>query len=287
MHLVQTKSILSSTNGMNIYRGCTHGCIYCDSRSLCYQMMHPFEDVAVKIQAPELLDQALERKRKPCMIATGSMSDPYLPLEKELCLMRRCLEVIRKHQFGVTVLTKSDLILRDMDLLMQIHNTSKCVVQMTLTVADDLLSSLLEPNVCTTTRRYEVLCALRDAGIPTIVWLCPVLPFLTDTKENVLRILEYCASACVKGVVCFGMGLTLRDGNREYFYRQLDRLFPGMKQHYCQVFGSAYEVSSLNHCALMAMFHEVCESYGMMHENDKIFAYLGKYERKETQLSLF
>lgn len=287
MHLVEAKTILSAQNGMNIYRGCTHGCIYCDSRSSCYQMDHAFENVAVKRNAPALLDDALRRKRKPCMIGTGSMSDPYLPLEQDMKLTRQCLEVISKHQFGVTLLTKSDMILRDMDLLNQIHDYSKCVVQMTLTVADDGLSNLLEPGVCSTTKRYETLCAFRDAGIPTVVWLSPILPFLTDTEANIRQILEYCVSANVCGVICFGMGMTLRDGNREYFYRQLDRKFPGLRTRYETAFGNSYEIISPNAGKLMQIFFDTCEKNGIMHRNDQIFSYLRQYEQKETQLSLF
>ena len=152
-----SKGILSAQNNMNIYRGCTHGCIYCDSRSTCYQMDHDFEDVAIKVNAPELLESALRRKRKPCMISTGAMSDPYLPLENNELLTRKCLEIITHYGFGLTIQTKSELILRDLDLLKQINEHSKCVVQLTLTTFDEELCQILEPNVCTTKRRFEVL----------------------------------------------------------------------------------------------------------------------------------
>ena len=137
MHYVKAKGLLSNNNGMNIYRGCEHGCIYCDSRSRCYNMNHAFEDIEVKINAPELLEQALKHKRKRCMIGTGSMSDPYMPLEKELKLTRKCLEIIDKYNFGFTLITKSDLVLRDLDLLKKINEKTKCVVQMTITTFDD------------------------------------------------------------------------------------------------------------------------------------------------------
>ena len=157
MHFVNVKGILSPKNGMNLYRGCTHGCIYCDSRSTCYQMQHGFTDVEVKRNAPELLEEALRKKRRPCMISTGAMSDPYNPCEEKLGLTRQCLEIIRRHGFGVTVLTKSDLILRDISILEAISRETKCVVQMTLTTYHEDLCRILEPNVCTTRRRYEVL----------------------------------------------------------------------------------------------------------------------------------
>ena len=181
MHFTEAKSILSAQNGMNIYRGCTHGCIYCDARSTCYQMDHVFEDIEVKINAPELLEQALRKKRKKCMIGTGAMSDPYLHLEKELQLTRRCLELIDEYGFGLAIQTKSDMILRDLDLLKRINQKTKCVVQMTLTTYDEKLCRILEPHVCTTARRIEVLNILKEEGIPTIVWMTPILPFINDT----------------------------------------------------------------------------------------------------------
>ena len=181
MHYVTAKTILSAKNGMNLYRGCQHGCIYCDSRSTCYQMDHPFEDIAVKENALELLEDALRRRRRPCMIGTGAMSDPYIPLETELRLTRRSLELMETYGFGVTLITKSDRVLRDLDILQRINEKTKAVVQMTLTTADEDLCRILEPGVCTTERRVEALKALHRAGIPTVVWLCPILPFLNDT----------------------------------------------------------------------------------------------------------
>ena len=286
-HFVKAKGILSSKNGMNLYRGCQHGCIYCDSRSLCYQMNHPFEDIEVKENAVELLEDALRRKRKKCMIGTGSMTDPYMPLEQKLGNMRRALEVIRCYGFGVTVLTKSDGILRDLDLLQSIHEQAKCVVQMTLTTYDEDLCKMLEPNVCTTARRFEVLKILRDAGIPTVVWMSPILPFLNDTPENIRGLLHMCTEAGVYGVVCFGMGLTLREGNREYFYSRLDRLFPGLKERYVRTYANQYEVSSPRSAELMELFHKICEERKIVHSNDRIFAYLSEFEEKNPQLSLF
>ncbi len=287
MHKTDARTLLSSRNGMNIYRGCQHGCIYCDSRSKCYQFTHDFEDIEVKQNAPELLGRALRSKRKRCMIGTGSMSDPYMPLEQDVQLMRQCLELIDRHAFGATVITKSELVLRDLDLYRSIHEQAKAVVQMTLTTYDEALCRILEPHVCTTGRRFEVLCRLRDNGIPTVVWLTPILPFLNDTRENLAGILKYCIQAGVKGIICFGMGLTLRDGNREYFYAALDRHFPGLKQRYQQTFGSAYVLESPNNDALMRLFHAVCEKYGIMHDNEQIFAYLQELPERYEQMTLF
>ncbi len=289
MHYVKAKGILSAKNGMNLYRGCTHGCIYCDSRSKCYHIDHVFEDIEVKENALELLESALRGKRQRCMIGTGSMTDPYIPLEMELGYVRKTLELIYKYGFGFTVQTKSDRILRDLDLLQQINQRTKCVVQMTLTTADEELCRKLEPNVSTTKERFEVLKKLRDAGIPTVVWLDPILPFINDTEENISGILDMCIEAKVYGIICFGMGLTLREGNREYFYKQLDRLFPGMKEKYIYTYGNQYEVNSPNNAGLMQLFHQKCDENGIVHDNKQIFTYLHTFEEKERveQLSLW
>lgn len=287
MHFVQAKSILSPKNGMNLYRGCQHGCIYCDARSLCYQINHPFEDIEVKENALPLLEQALRAKRKKCMIGTGAMSDPYMPLEEKLQLTRGALELIHRYGFGVAIQTKSCRILRDLELLKAINDQSKAVVQMTLTTYDERLCRMVEPNVSTTCQRAEALRKFRDAGIPTVVWLSPLLPWLNDTPENILGILEYCRGAGVKGIINFGMGLTLRDGDREYYYAALDRHFPGLKQRYIQTYGNAYELPSPNSQALWQLFHEKCEQYGIWHDNDRIFSYMMTFEEKEKQMSFF
>ncbi len=274
---------------MNLYRGCSHGCIYCDSRSQCYQMSHAFEDIEVKENALELLERALLSKRKRCMVGTGAMTDPYIPLEETLQMTRGALQIIAKHGFGVAIQTKSARILRDLDLLQNIHEKSKAVVQMTLTTQDDDLCRLLEPNVSVTSQRVAALKQFRDAGIPTVVWLCPILPFINDTKENVEGILQSCIEAEVKGVLCFNMGLTLREGNREYFYAQLDRHFPGMKERYIRSYGNAYELNSPRNAELMRLYHKICEKAGIMHDVREIFTYLHAFEEKENhlQMSLF
>ncbi len=289
MHEIRAKSILSSGNGINIYRGCTHGCIYCDSRSACYQMDHAFEDVAVKVNAPELLEDALRRRRRRCMIGTGSMCDPYLPLERETRLTRRCLEVIDRQGFGVSLLTKSDLVLRDLDLLRRINQTAKAVVCTTFTTFDEDLCRVLEPRVCTTRRRFETLKACREAGVHTGVWLCPILPFLNDTEENLRGLLEYCFAAGVEAIVNFGMGVTLREGDREYFYAQLDRHFPGMKERYIRAFGNRYECLSPNAPRLERIFREECRKRGVLWEAEAAMGWLMEFEDRQAgqQLDLF
>ena len=287
MHFVDAKGILSAQNGMNIYRGCTHGCIYCDSRSVCYQFTHPFEDIEVKRNAPELLEKALRSKRKHCMIGTGSMSDPYMHCEEDLQLMRKCLQVIDRYGFGVAVQTKSDRILRDIDLLESINQKAKAVVQMTLTTFDDDLCAILEPNVCNTKRRIEVLKEMQKRGIPTVVWMTPILPFINDTKENIDAILDACIDCGVKGIICFDMGLTLREGDREYFYAALDRHFPGLKEKYIGTYGNAYAVSSPRNQELMDLFRKKCRAHGIIDNPDGCFSYLHDLPEAYTQMSLF
>ncbi len=289
MHFVDARGILSARNGMNIYRGCTHGCIYCDSRSRCYGFTHPFEDIEVKRNAPALLEQKLRSKRKKCMIGTGAMCDPYLHCEEELRLTRACLEIIDRYGFGVSVLTKSDRILRDLDLLGSIQEKSKAVAQMTLTTWDDRLCRIIEPEVCVTSRRLEVLRTMKEAGIPTVVWMTPLLPFINDTKENLKGILEGCLEAGVKGILCFGMGLTLREGNREYFYQALDRHFPGLRREYQRRYGNAYELPSPRHRELQQIFEDTCAKAGILYRPEDIFAYLREFPENKgyTQLSLF
>lgn len=286
MHFVNAKGLLSNQNGMNIYRGCTHGCIYCDSRSRCYGFTHEFEDIEVKKNAPELLERALKSKRKRCMIGTGAMSDPYMHCEKELKLTRSCLELIDRYGYGLSILTKSDLILRDLDLLKSINRKAKCVVQMTLTTFDEQLCSIVEPMVCSTKRRAEVLNIMRDNGIPTVVWLSPLLPFINDTEKNLRGILNYCFEAQVKGILCFGMGLTLREGDREYYYAALDKHFPKLKERYNQSYGYAYELDSPNSGRLWRIFAAECKKYSLMYHMDEIFKYLRTLPEPE-QITLF
>lgn len=289
MHFVNAKGILSTKNGMNLYRGCSHGCIYCDSRSKCYHMEHDFEDIEIKANAIELLEKALKRKRTKCMLGTGSMTDPYIPLENEIGTVRKALSLAYQYGFGFTLITKSSRVLKDLDLLKSINAKTKCVVQMTLTTCNESLCKKLEPNVSTTRERFEVLKELHNAGIPTVVWLCPILPFINDTQENIIGILNYCIEAKVYGIICFGMGMTLREGSREYFYKQLDQLFPHMKEKYIQTYGNQYELNSPRNGSLMRLFHQVCAENGIVHDNRQIFKYLNTFEeqRNNVQLSLF
>lgn len=270
---------------MNLYRGCTHGCIYCDSRSDVYGMNHRFEDIEVKENSLELLKKELKRRR-PAMIGTGAMTDPYIPLEKHQQYVRNALEMIYDYGFGFTCITKSDLILKDLDLLEKINEKTKVVVQMTLTTADEELCRIIEPNVCTTERRVEVLKTLNEINIPTVVWLCPVLPYINDTEDNINSILDYCIDSDVKGIICYGMGLTLRKGNREYFYSRLDESFPGLKEKYIEKYGDSYSLPSPNEKRLMDIFTKRTSENDIMNNPNDIFGYLHEFPQKTYQTKL-
>ncbi len=288
-HFVLAKGILSGNDGMNLYRGCQHGCIYCDSRSRCYHMTHDFEDIAVKKNAPKLLESALRSKREKCMIGTGAMCDPYMPLEEELGMTRTCLEIIERYGFGVTVQTKSDLILRDADLLESVNKKAKAVVQMTLTTYDEALCKIVEPDVCTTEKRYQTLKHFQACGVPTVVWITPILPYLNDTEANLRGVLDYCFDAGVRGIIWFGASLTLRDGDREYYYQALDRHFPGVKAKYIKRFGLSYECVREHSALLDGIFHSECEKRGVIHRPEQVFDYLHEFPKafSAEQISLF
>lgn len=289
MHYKEVKGILSPQNGMNLYRGCTHGCIYCDARSVCYNIDHEFEDIEVKKNALDLLENTLKRKRNKCMIGSGSMCDPYIHLEDNLQYTRKSLEIIERYGFGATLLTKSNRILRDLELIKKIHEKTKCVVQITLTTYDEELCKIVEPNVSTTKERFEVLKVMRDNNIPTVVWLGPILPFINDTEDNLRGILNYCIEAKVHGIVCFGMGLTLREGNREYFYKKLNEHFPGLAVKYHEKYGYAYEIGCENSNELMKIFRAECKKHNILCDMKEVFQYLHRFEDKQSgeQLSLF
>ncbi len=290
MHYTKVKTILSTKNGMNLYRGCSHGCIYCDSRSTCYNMQHQFEDIEIKENAIELLEQALKKKRKKCMIGMGSMTDPYIPLESYIQNTRKSLELIYKYDFGVTLITKSANILNDLDILKAINDKTKCVIQMTLTTFNEKRCKIIEPNVSSTKERFETLKILNKNNIPTVVWLTPILPFINDTKENLTGILDYCIDAKVYGIICFGMGVTLREGNREYFYDKLDKFFPTIKGKYIKTYRNSYILNSPNNKHLMNIFYQTCKKNNILCDNDKIFKYLNTFESKtikeDSQLEL-
>jgi len=280
MHTKEAKGILGANNGMNISRGCTHGCIYCDSRSKCYKIEHDFEDVQIKINAPSLLEDSLKRKRKKCMVGTGAMSDPYIPIQENISNIRACLEIIEKYGHGLAIQTKSDLILNDLNILISINKKAKCIVETTLTTFDEDLCKIIEPNVCGTKRRYEVLKIMQENKIQTIAWLSPFLPFINDTEENLQGLLDYCVDAGVYGILFWGIGMTLRDGSRDYYYEKLDRHFPGLKDVYRKKYGFNYIITSDNNEKLQKLFHATCSKHGIVTGIDRLFEYMHAFEEK-------
>ncbi len=285
MHYVKAKGIFTSDYGINLYRGCTHGCIYCDSRSEIYQINHKFEDIEVKENAVELLKKELIR-RKPFMVVTGAMTDPYVPIEKRLQHVRKCLELIYRYGYGFSCLTKSDLILRDLDLLKKINEKTKVVVQITLTTADDDLCRKIEPNVCPTSKRVEVLNKLNEYDIPAVVWLSPILPYINDSENNINSILDYCIDTNVKGVLNLDMGFSLREGNRDYFYKKLDENFPGLKDKYVEEFGNSEFIYSKNNRKLKRIIKDSCQKHGMLYKQDDIFDYVYEFPSDTVQSKL-
>jgi len=245
---------------MNLYRGCQHQCIYCDSRSECYQIAN-FSDVLVKANAIELLRRELPRKRVKGTIGTGSMNDPYMSLEAERNLTGRALEVIAEYGFPVHVITKSDLVLRDLDTLRQI-NQVYAAVSFTITTADDGLAGQVEPGAPASSRRFRAMETLAAQGILTGITLMPVLPFIEDTEDNIAAIVQR-AHDSGAGYILLAFGMTLRDRQRAYYYDQLDRLFPGLRGHYERRYGERYHCPVPNAKRLEQVFQECCAAYGI------------------------
>ena len=286
MEIILAKTILSKNNSVNLFRGCSHGCIYCDSRSEVYNNPD-FENIKVKENAINIFELELMKKKEKVMISTGAMMDPYMHIEEELQLTRKMLEVIYKYGHGVSLLTKSSLILRDLDLLKKINERSKCIVAMTLTTYDDILCKTLEPNVACTSERVDVLKKLNAAGIETMVWISPILPYINDTDENIEGLLKYCKEAKVKGIITFGLGLTLRKGNREYFYQKLEQDFPGLKERYTQKFGHSYGHGLPHYQRLNQKIKKFCQENELLFEYQEVMAYCNKYPQRVEQLTLF
>lgn len=250
---------------MNLYRGCQHGCIYCDSRSSCYGIEN-FEEIQYKENALELLDKELKSKRVKGTIGTGSMHDPYMPIEKELQLTRRALEIINRHQFPVHVLTKSTLVLRDIDLLKEISKVS-ATVSMTITTADDKLASIIEPYAPKPSERFAAIKELSQNGIYTGILLMPILPFINDKSDSVKEIVNKAKEVGAKYIFPW-MGVTLRDRQRAYYYKQLDKNFPGLREIYTKNFGDAYFCPSANQRKLYELLQEECDKAGIKTKMD-------------------
>lgn len=268
---------------LNIYRGCSHGCIYCDSRSDCYRI-EDFDRVRGKADALRILEAELRRKRQPGIANTGAATDPYNPQEANSLLSRGVLELLHKYRFGVCVTTKSTLVCRDIDLLQAIGKRAPCHVLMTVTTTDDELCRRIEPHVSCSGQRFEALQKLSAAGIITGIFLNPVLPFLTDSEENILGIVRRAAACGVRYILCY-FGMTLRSGNREYYYAALDRLMPGMKERYMREFGERYSCPSPRADTLYRLFQQECRRLGILTERASIRRLLAD-SVEEQQLSL-
>jgi len=283
MRYIDVKRIVQPNNNFNLYRGCTHGCIYCDSRSLCYEV-GDFENVAVKKDALKLMESELSRKRKKVVLTTGSMSDPYVHLEKELKITEGALKLIEKYGFGVSVLTKSAMILRDIEIYKRINRQFKAIVSLTLTTTDDLLASVIEPHVSLPSERLEVLRKFSDAGITIGVWMSPILPYLEDNEENIRAIVSKAKAAGVTYILCFGVGTTMREGSREYFYKNLDLHFPSLKEQYVKTYNNNYICPSPVAEKLYQIFTTMCDEFGIIYHEDEIFKL---FKSNKEQMRLF
>jgi DNA repair photolyase len=293
MDYVPAKSIVNKVKGgdwfgidynMNIYRGCSHGCIYCDSRSRCYQIEN-FDKIRAKQDALRLIRDDLAKKRKSGVVATGAMSDPYNPLEKEHKLTRNALELLNAYRFGAAIATKSDLVCRDIDILKDIQAHSPVIVKITITTGSDALSKTIEPNVALSGRRFAAIKTLSDNGVYAGILMMPLLPFISDTEENIVSIVRK-AKECGAKFVYPLMGTTLRTGNREYFYEKLDTHFPSVKEKYERQYGESYNCKSPNAKNLWNVFAGECRQSGILYEMKDIMAdYKKRY--KHGQLELF
>ncbi|SFR80630.1 SPL family radical SAM protein [Anaeromicropila populeti] len=269
---------------MNIYKGCCHGCIYCDSRSDCYRIEN-FDNVRAKENALLLTRNDLRRKTKKGVVGIGSMSDPYNPFEKELQLTRHALELISAFDFGVALATKSPLVTRDIDILTEIKDFSPVLCKITITTADASLCKIIEPNVASSSERFEAVQKLSDAGIYSGILLMPVLPFITDTEENILSIVKQ-AYECGAKFVYASFGVTLRSNQRDHYYNMLQQHFPSLQDKYMRTYGNRYCCTSPKARKLWGLFAKECEKYGLLYKMPDIIRTYKSLPRPR-QLSLF
>lgn len=293
MEFIDAKQILSNWSkgdgwfgnnyNMNIYKGCNHGCIYCDSRSSCYRVEN-FDQVRAKKDVLLLLEKELISKRKKGIVGTGAMSDPYNPLEEKYQLTRGSLQLINRYGFGTSLITKSDLVVRDIDILEKIKFHSPVVVKFTITTYDDDLCKKIEPNVSVSSDRFKAIKKLSNKGIFTGVQIWPILPFINDTEDNIKNIVQAAAENGAK-YVCGYFAVTLRQNQRIYFYNQLDKLFPGLKQKYIKIYGDSYECHSINRKELWKVLVSECEKYGLLYKMVDIRREIKrKYENEQMTL---
>ncbi|MDF2886569.1 MAG: Radical domain protein [Lacrimispora sp.] len=295
VELIPAKTIVTKTKNsswfgidynMNIYRGCSHGCIYCDSRSDCYGIDH-FDTVRVKEDAMRIIRDDLRRKVKTGVVGTGAMSDPYNPLEKELELTRHALELIDAFGFGAAIATKSSLLYRDIDILESIAEHSPVLLKVTVTTTDDALAAKIEPRVSKPSDRLSLIAALKDHGLFAGILLMPVLPFLEDHEENIRAIIKGAKEAGADFIYP-AFGVTLRNNQREWYYDRLRELFPGehIDQEYMKLYQNNYQCTSPRARKLWQIFSDECQRNGILYKMpDIIHAYKKRYQI--TQLSLF
>lgn len=289
MHYKEVKAILSPQNGLNVYRGCSYSCVFCDARSTCHRMDHEFDDIEVKAHAVDMLEYALKKKRTKSMIQIGASSEPYIPLEEELQLVRRCLNQIERFDFGLVLYTHSTLALRDIDILDKINRKTKCIVIVRLSTSDDALAKQMEADTSLPSERLMLMKKLTARGITVIVRLAPILPFINDSLENIQELLSYCEQANVYGILTDKMCPVLREGNRERFYQQLYKKFPDIYDRYEEVYGDEKTLKTENYDAIMTYIRETCEAHGIQHDKEELLRFTREYKNKTigTQLSLF
>lgn len=295
MEFIKAKTILSKVKygnswygidyNMNLYRGCSHGCIYCDSRSNCYRIDN-FDIVKGKENALQILEQELYKKREKGVVGIGAMSDTYNPLEKEYELTRGALRLLLKYGFGVSIDTKSDLILRDIDLLKEINSKNDVIVKFTITTPKDELAKIIEPRVCVSYRRLQAIKTLSDNGIFAGVMLNPVLPFITDKEEDLKELVRLASENGAKFIHTY-MGMTLRENQRDYYFEKLDKYFSGLKQKYMRCYGARYNCKAINYKKLYKVFTEECKKYGILYKMSDIIKAYKKEKSNPEQLTLF
>jgi len=293
IHAIQAKSIMQKKNNgdkwfgtdynMNLYKGCCHGCIYCDSRSDCYHIDN-FDLVRMKENSINILERELKSKRNTGVVGIGAMSDTYNPFEEQCEITRKSLNLLAQYGFGCSIDTKSSLVKRDVDLLKKISEHNSCIVKLTITTANDELCKIIEPNVCVSSERFEAIRELASKGIFTGVLLMPILPYINDTEENIKTIINKAAEVGARFVYAM-FGVTLRENQRDYFYQKLEEHFPGMKKKYIDRYGSGYTCISDNAKDLYEMYVRECKRLGLLYRmEDIIDSYKGVNSYKQLEL---
>lgn len=295
MEFIKTKTILSKVKygnewygidyNMNLYRGCSHGCIYCDSRSSCYHI-DDFDIVRSKENALNILKQELIKKKTKGVIGIGSMSDTYNPMERKYEITKGALELISKYNYGVAIDTKSDLILRDLDILKEINSKNNVIVKFTITTPNDELSKIIEPNVCKTSKRLNAIKTLSDNGIFTGIMMNPTLPFITDNEDDIKKLVKLAYEHGAKFIHTY-MSVTLRDNQRDYYFQKLDKYFPNLKEKYIKVYGEKYNCLVPNYQKLYKIFQNECEKYGLFYKMPDIIKAYKKEIKTNEQITLF